>query len=90
MKLIARIVGSAVIIVVLACAALYILNEKGFIKGGLSDFINNMTGHAQSIHGDTKDFLQNEGYLPSPVPTENPNPTEQPDPTPIPTLVPVE
>jgi len=90
MKLVARIVGSVVIILALACAALYMLNERGFIKGALSDFIHNMSGHVQDMGEETRDFLYNEGYVPTQIPTQDPNPTENPDPTPIPTLIPAE
>ena len=90
MKLVTRIVGSVVIIVVLAGAALYFLNEKGFISGELSSFISSITGHAVGIHDETKDFLENEGYLvtPSPAPTDEPATTAEP--SPIPTLIPVD
>ncbi|MCL2694803.1 MAG: hypothetical protein FWE69_00565 [Clostridiales bacterium] len=91
MKLIARIVGSVVIILILAGAALYALNQRGFIKGGLSDFISKMTGHAQNISDDTRNFLKEEGYIhsPDPDPDAPDEPSdEEPETTPALTLGP--
>ena len=63
MKTLMRIVGTVVVIVVLAGFILYKLNEKGFISGALSEWVTVMTQHITGIKNDAEDFLHEEGYL---------------------------
>lgn len=74
MKTILKAIGFIVLVVVLAAAVLYYLNSHGYISGDLSEWINRMTGHVVDMTNETKDFLEDEGYLPSAAPTEQPTP----------------
>ncbi len=69
MKTIARVVGSIVLIVVLACGILYFMNERGWLNGSLADLVDSVTGHVLGIKDDTEDYLKDEGFLPSAVPS---------------------
>lgn len=73
MKTILRIIGTIVVIVVLAGFVLFKLNEKGFVSGALSQWIASVSQHITGISDDTKDFLLDEGYIHS---TETPSPAE--------------
>ena len=69
MKTIARIVGSIVLVVVLACGILYVMNERGWLSGSLADLVDSVTGHVLGIKDDTEDYLKDEGFIPSSVPS---------------------
>lgn len=84
MKTLLRIVGSAVLALVLIGFLLFKLNEKGFISGALSQWVSSVTGHILGIGSDTKDFLEQEGIqLPTPKTPEpvNPGAPTQPEQT---------
>lgn len=57
MKLIFRIIGIVVVIVVLLAALLYFLNEKGVLKGPISDWITNVKNGILGIKDDTEDMI---------------------------------
>lgn len=63
MKTITRVIGTVVIVAVLAGFVLYKLNEKGFISGNLAEWVTVMTEHITGIKNETEDFLHEEGYL---------------------------
>lgn len=57
MKLIFRIIGIVVVVVVLLAALLYFLNEKGVLKGPISDWITNVKNGILGIKDDTEDMI---------------------------------
>ncbi len=74
MKTILKAIGFIVLVIVLAAAVLYYLNNHGYISGDLSEWINGMTGHVVDMKNETKEFLEDEGYLPSAAPSGQPTP----------------
>ncbi|MDO4564132.1 MAG: hypothetical protein Q4C04_00770 [Clostridia bacterium] len=72
MRLILRIIGLVVVLVVLAAGVLWYLNDKGYIDpdSGLSKWITNIQNHLTGISDDTQEFLQDEGYISTPSPEE--------------------
>lgn len=67
MKWILRVIGIIVVLVVLAAALLYFLNEKGILKGPISDWVNNVKYDILSIFGHTKDMVHDMGNADNPV-----------------------
>lgn len=57
MKHVFRFIGIVVVILVLAAVVLYYLNEHGFLKGTLSEWITNMKNHVTGAYKDTKDVI---------------------------------
>lgn len=57
MKNVFRLIGIIVVIVVLIAVVLYYLNEHGFLKGTLSEWITNMKNHVTGAYEDTKDVI---------------------------------
>lgn len=68
MKLILRIIGLVVVLVVLAAGVLWYLNDKGHLdpNSGLSKWITSIENHLRGITDDTEDFLKDEGIIPTP------------------------
>ena len=69
MKFLFRLIGFVVVIAILAALALYALNSFGYIRGPLSKWINDISNHCQGTVNDTKDFLENQDYIPFPTAT---------------------
>ena len=67
MKFLFRLIGFVVVIAILAALALYALNSFGYIRGPLSKWINDVSNHCQGTVNDTKDFLENQDYIPYPT-----------------------
>ena len=80
MKSLMRFIGTVVVVLILAGFVLFKLNERGFLSGNLSNWINVMTEHVLGIKNDTEDFLHEEGYL-LPTATIDPNQPQQTTPT---------
>lgn len=79
MKTILKAIGFIVLVVVLAALVLYFLNDRGYLSGDLSEWINSMTGHVADMTDETKEFLEDEGILtPKPAETAAPVDTEPP------------
>ncbi|MBQ6234517.1 MAG: hypothetical protein IJK54_01235 [Clostridia bacterium] len=57
MKTLFRIIGIVVVVVVLVCALLYFMNEKGILKGPISDWVTDVTNDILHIFGSTKDMV---------------------------------
>ena len=57
MKHVYKAIGIVVVIIVLAAALLYFLNEKGILKGPISEWIANVKEDIVSIFGHTKDMV---------------------------------
>ena len=57
MKWILRIIGFAVVLVVLVAALLYFLNEKEILKGPISEWITNVKTDIISIFDHTKTMV---------------------------------
>ncbi len=57
MKLILAIIGLALVLVIIAGAVLYILNEKGILKGPLSDWITKVKNSILGIKDDTEEMI---------------------------------
>ncbi|MBQ5992461.1 MAG: hypothetical protein IJL62_08010 [Clostridia bacterium] len=57
MKHIYRIIGVVVVLVVLAAALLYFLNEKGILKGPVSDWVTNVKTDVIDIYERTKGMI---------------------------------
>ena len=57
MKLVFRIIGIVVVVVVLLAALLYFLNEKGVLKGPISEWITNVKNGILGISDDTKNMI---------------------------------
>lgn len=84
MKTILKAIGFIVLVVVLAALVLYFLNDRGYLSGDLSEWIDSMTGHVTDMTDETKEFLEEEGILtPRPSPTAAPAGTEQPSQEPV-------
>lgn len=73
MKLVFRIIGIVVVLVVLACALLWFLNEKEYLNqdSALSKFINKIEEHFTGISEDTGDFID-QLKSPNPQPEQTP------------------
>ena len=67
MKHVYRIIGIIVVIVVLLAALLYFLNEKGILKGPISDWITNVKNDIISIFDHTKTMVDDMGESEHPV-----------------------
>lgn len=67
MKHIYRFIGIVVVIVVLLAALLYFLNEKGILKGPISEWIENVKNDILSIFGHTKDMVNDMENADDPV-----------------------
>ncbi len=67
MKTIFRIIGFAVVLVVLLGAALYYLNEKEILKGPISEWITNVKNDFISIFDHTKDMVDHMEQTDAPV-----------------------
>ena len=70
MKTIVRIIGSVVLILALAYFGLMYLNNHGFISGNFSAFLTKLSINFKNIGDDTKDFLNEEGLLPTQTPLQ--------------------
>lgn len=78
MKMIFRIIGFLVVIIIVVALVLYTINSFGYLKGPLSHWINNIAGHCQGIVHDTTDFLEKEELLPVPESTDQAVPSASP------------
>ena len=67
MKWLFKMIGIIVVVVVLACALLYFLNEKGVLKGPISEWINDVTSDILHIFGSTKDMVNDMSSTENPV-----------------------
>ena len=67
MKWILKLIGIIVVVVVLAGALLYFLNEKDILKGPISDWVENVKNDLFSIFGHTKDMVHDMGNTDNPV-----------------------
>lgn len=67
MKWILRLIGIIVLVVVLAAALLYFLNEKQILKGPISEWVTNVKNDILSIFGHTKDMVHDMGNADNPV-----------------------
>ncbi|MBQ1633043.1 MAG: hypothetical protein II049_09510 [Clostridia bacterium] len=67
MKHIYRFIGIVVVIIVLLGALLYFLNEKGILKGPISDWIENIRNDILSMFGHTKDMVNDMENTENPV-----------------------
>lgn len=67
MKWILRIIGFAVVLVVLVAALLYFLNEKEILKGPISEWITNVKTDIISIFDHTKTMVDDMGDSEHPV-----------------------
>ena len=67
MKWLFRLIGIIVVVVVLACALLYFLNEKGILKGPISEWITDVTNDILHIFGSTKDMVNDMSSADNPV-----------------------
>ena len=67
MKHIFRIIGAIVVIVVLAAALLYFVNEKGILKGPISDWVTNVKTDIINIFDHTKGMVDDMGNTENPV-----------------------
>jgi len=68
-KFVARVIGIAVLILVLAYFGLMYLNDRGFITGNFSAFLTKLSINVQNIGDDTQEFLTDEGIWPTAAPT---------------------
>lgn len=57
MKLVYRIIGFAVVLIVLVAALLYFLNEKGVLKGPVHEWINSVKENVFNIKDDTENMI---------------------------------
>ena len=57
MKTVYKIIGFAVVLIVLVAALLYFLNEKGVLKGPVSEWITGIKEDILHIFGQTKDMV---------------------------------
>lgn len=57
MKTVYRIIGFAVVLIVLVAALLYFLNEKGVLRGPISNWINGIKADIMHMFGQTKDLV---------------------------------
>ncbi len=89
MKWVYRIIGFAVVLIVLVAALLYFLNEKGVLKGPVSDWISGMKSDILRMFGRTQDMVNDIKDSDTPlqdnvnnpfdaVDHKNPQATEQP------------
>ncbi len=67
MKTLFRIIGIVVVVVVLVCALLYFMNEKGILKGPISDWVTDVTNDILHIFGSTKDMVNDMSSSENPV-----------------------
>ena len=67
MKLVFRIIGIVVVVIVLLAALLYFLNEKGVLKGPISEWITNVKHDIVSIFHHTEDMVNDMGDSDKPV-----------------------
>ncbi len=67
MKTLFRLIGIIVVVVVLACALLYFMNEKGILKGPISDWVTDVTNDILHIFGSTKDMVDDMSSSENPV-----------------------
>ena len=72
MKHVFRFIGIVVVILILAAVVLYYLNEHGFLKGTLSEWITNMKNHVTGAVEDTKDVIDE--FRGTAEPTAQPTP----------------
>lgn len=89
MKTVYKIIGFAVVVIVLVAALLYFLNEKGVLKGPVSEWITSVKHDIMHIFGSTKDMVNDIKDSDTPLQDNINNPldlppkdTSQPDPTP--------
>ena len=89
MKWVYRIIGFAVVLIVLVAALLYFLNEKGILKGPISNWINGIKTDIMHMFGQTKDMVNDIKDSDTPLQDnvnnpfdgtnkKSPQPTEQP------------
>ena len=57
MKHVYRIIGVVVVLVVLAAALIYFLNEKGVLKGSVSEWVTNVKTDVINIYEHTKGMV---------------------------------
>lgn len=74
MKHVFRLIGVVVVVAVLAALVLYFLNGQGYLRGPLSDWINNMQGHIDGVVHDTQDTINE--FRGEPITTAAPPATE--------------
>ena len=67
MKLVFRIIGIVVVVIVLAAALLYFLNEKGILKGPISEWITKVKQDIVNIFDHTKDMVNDMSEQEHPV-----------------------
>jgi len=67
MKLVFRIIGIVVVLIILAAVLLYFLNEKGILKGPISDWITNVKQDIVNIFDHTKEMVDDMGTQEHPV-----------------------
>ncbi len=67
MKWFFRIIGIIVVVIVLASALLYFLNEKDILKGPISEWITNVKNDIISISDHTKGTVHDMGNTENPV-----------------------
>ena len=81
MKWVYRIIGFAVVLIILVAAILYFLNEKGVLKGPVSKWITSMKGDMMHMFGNTQDLVNDIKDSDTPIQDNINNPF---DPTPTP------
>jgi hypothetical protein len=67
MKHVYRFIGIVVVVIVLLAALLYFLNEKGILKGPISEWIDNVKEDILKIFGHTMDMVHDMGNEENPV-----------------------
>lgn len=67
MKHIYRIIGIIVVLVVLVAALLYFLNEKGLLKGPISDWVTHIKTDVIDIYEHTKDMINDLIHSENPI-----------------------
>jgi len=72
LKFVLKVVGVVVVVVALVCATLYFLNDRGWLTGSLKGLVDSITGHVTSIGTETKDYLEDEGFICTPEPSLEP------------------
>lgn len=89
MKTILKAIGFIVLVIVLAALVLYFLNDRGYLSGDLSEWIDSMTDHVTGMTDETKEFLEDEGIL-TPKPDTTPEVVPTSEPTTEPTAEPIQ
>ena len=87
MKNVYRIIGFVVVLIILVAALLYFLNEKGVLKGPVSEWITSVKQDILHMFGSTKDMVNDIKDSDTPLQDNINNPLdlpkkENPDPDP--------